>query len=475
MESLRPLWTTVIFGAALAMPLPSLALVDTALGVAIGGAMAGKSVSNIVNEVRLTGSSLLDQATQTGNGMISRAGNEAAVLAGNLDVMFKDNMNLTFNRLSEERKAVLIEAEAMRRTLASVTDKAYNFKDSAALDLNAIVTSFPFVKERFFVQSIRGLSYLPQAADFRLQVAASTLGTQEGLNTQIEVFKGVGPNKTLLPNVLVDQSKQRFFADLAIPNANLASDFKDNDLVLVPLTLRFNTSRAKGWWLFKSEEKQTYDVPVYLNFFPRQAGQLVSVTKQPTYDWFPAGTKTERLDTPNRHCDKDCRGERTRGGNRIEFAVPGGPKPYKAGNKFLRNPSQRCIGGNCAFSDSFNLALSENDTRLIFTWSTWSTPGTWEASAEVMEYRLAGEATETSPAPVVFNFGRIIEIMVPVESTFGVLKVKTFTKQDYEVPIGEPDPYGILTYQGKTPAGPGLSRVTYRVNDPAVVAATTRF
>ena len=354
MKKNRVLSSFALLGFLLLQPIPAFAVVEAALAQGIASALAGKTVSDIVNEVRLSGVSLIDQATQSGNALISRAGNESNVLAGNLDVIFKDNMNLTFDRLSEERKAVLIEAEALRRTLAAVTDSAYSFKDSTVLDLNSLVTSLPFVKEKFFVQSIRGLSYLPQVADFKLQVAATTLGIQEDVSTTVEIFKGQGEAKKLLPNVIVDQSKQHFFADISIPSDLLKSDFSDNDLVLLPLTIRFNTSRKKGWWIFSTLDRQVYDVPVYVNLFPRKAGTLVSITKKPTYAWVNAGTKSERYVTPNRHCSSHCNGEPTRGGNRIDFAVSGGAAPYKVGYKRLTNARQACVGGNCGWSDSFN-------------------------------------------------------------------------------------------------------------------------
>jgi hypothetical protein len=445
------------------------AALDTAIAQGIATALSGKTVSDIINEVRLSGVSLIDQAKHSANAMISRGGNEANVLAKNLDIIFKDDMNLTFDRLGEERKAILIEAEALRRNLSSLTDTAYSFKDSAVLDLNDIVTSLPFTKKNFFIQSIKGLSYLPQAGDFKLQVAATTLGIQERINTNIEVFKGHENDNKPLKNIIVDQSKQRFIADIYIPNKELSAHVNENNLTIFPLTIRFNVSRKKGWWIFSTQDEQTYDVPVFLNLFPRKAATIISITKRPTYGWVNIGQKSDSYSTPNRHCSKHCKGEPTRGGNRIEFAVPGGPAPYKVGYKRLMNPIQKCVGGNCGYSDSFNLSLTNNNTRLVFTWDTWSTPGTWKATADVQEYRIIGETTDTT-AKIDAYFGKILEILIPKDTTTGILKIQTFTKQKYEIILGAADPNGIITYQGKSIAGPDKSRVTYRVNNPTAVA-----
>lgn len=470
MREIRRTLTTVCVALSLFLqPLTGNAAVEGAVAQGIATALAGKTVSDIINEVRLSGVSLIDQATHSGNALIARGGNEVSVLSKNLDFIFKDDLNLTFDKLSEERRAVLIEAEAIRRDLARTTDSAYNFKDTAVLDLNSIATALPFVKKTFFVQSVRGLSYLPQAGDFRIQVIASTLGVDEDTSTTVQVYRGQGSEKKLIPEVTVDQSIQRFMADIVIPNKLLADDFRDDELHLLPLTLSFDVSRKTGWWIFSSTNTSSYEVPIYVNLFPKKTASVVAVTKVPVYDWVNIGTKSDRYSTPNRHCKKNCKGEPTRGGNRIEFAVAGGPAPFKVGYQKLVNPRQACIGGNCGWSDSFNLRLTEYDTRLIFTWDTWSTPGTWEATADIHEYRVVNEDVKSSDSQAVY-FGRVLELSIPTHATFAVLRVKTFTKQEYEIVLGETDPNGILTYQGRSPAAPGLTRVAYRVNDPAAVA-----
>ncbi|SEJ91488.1 hypothetical protein [Pseudomonas sp. NFACC07-1] len=448
---------------------PALAAVDAALAQGIATALGGKAVGDIINDVRLSGVTLIDQATQSGNALIARSGNEASVLAENLNSILKEDMNIAFDRLSEERKMLLIEAEAMRRSLASTTDAAYSFKDSTMLDLNALATSLPFVKNKFFVQSIKGIAYLPQAADFKMKIAATTLGIQEDVRTDIEVLKGTGSDAQPLPSVLVDQSKARFFADVSIPNELLSSEFDQSSLKIVPLTIRFKTTRNKGWWIFSTSETKIFDVPINISLFPRSAGHLTAHTKSPSYAWVSAGTQSVRYGTPNRNCTKKCKGEPTRGSNRIEFAVSGGAAPFAVGNKRLKNPRQSAVGGNNGFSDSFNLRLTDNDTRLIFTWDTWSTSGTWEASADVEEYRVIGETSGTSELAGI-TFGRALAIIVPKDMTYGLLRITTFTKQQYEINISQPDPYGLLAYQGTSSAGPDTSRVTYRVNDPALVS-----
>jgi hypothetical protein len=75
--------------------------------LAVGAALAGKKVSEIINELELTGSSLIAQAGATGNGLVSHAGNEANVLAKNVSFDMRDCLDQTFDRLDDSEKRLL--------------------------------------------------------------------------------------------------------------------------------------------------------------------------------------------------------------------------------------------------------------------------------------------------------------------------------------------------------------------------------
>ncbi len=118
----------------------SIAVVGETAVVAV---LAGNKVSDIVQEMRETGTALLDQANHTGNALIARAANEANVLSRNISLLLQDNLDKTFDELSEERQLLLIEAEKIRQNLKNVGNAAYEVKNTTALDLNACNRSDP--------------------------------------------------------------------------------------------------------------------------------------------------------------------------------------------------------------------------------------------------------------------------------------------------------------------------------------------
>jgi len=431
------------------------------------GLLLGNKVSEIIQKTRETGADLIDQANHTGNALVARAANEANVLSENLSLLFQDNMDQVFDQLSEEKQLLLIEAEKIRQNITDVGNTAYEIKDTIALDLNALLSKVPFIEDKFFLQAVRGLSYLPQKSEYVIDIYGTTLGIQEDVSTNINVINKSEGNKVVIQNVRVDQSQQRFKAKIYIPNNELSGLIDDRTLKIVQLDLEFNINRKKRRWLFKRDVTEQVVIPIYISLFPRLAGTIKIESKVPTYDWKQVGSIEESYQTPNRNCRKDCEGEPTRGGNRIDLSVSGGSQPYKVGYKQLRNLKHDCVGGNCGYCDSFRRAITNYGTKAYATWDTWSTPGTWRLKADVFEYQVIGEK-ELHTAPVSLYFNKIAEVKVPKNITYGVVKVKTFTNDKYEIKLGTSDPKGLIQYQGKSGAGSEYDRISFQVNKPNI-------
>ena len=461
---IRRFITSIFFVFMLGTSSTAFAVVGEEAVVAV---LAGNKVSDIVQEMRETGTALLDQANHTGNALIARGANEANVLSRNLSLLLQENIDQTFDQLSEERKILLVEAEKIRQNLKKLGNIAYEVKNTTALDLNALLSKIPFIEDKFFLQSVRGLSYLPQKSEYVIDVYATTLGIQEDIRTNINIIKKSDGNRVAIENARVDQSQQRFQAKIHIPNNELSSLISDTMLKVVELELEFNITRKKGWWIFSKDVTEQVVIPIYVSLFPRLAGTMEIKAKVPTYDWKPVGSTERSYSTPNRHCRKNCRGEPTRGGNRIDLSVSGGPAPYKVGYRQLRNLQHDCVGGNCGYSDSYRKAITHYDTKAYATWDTWSTSGTWRLKADVYEYQVTGEK-ELPVAPVSLYFNKIAETKMPSNTTYAVVKVKTFTNDEYEIKLGTPDSKGLLEYQGKSAAGPDYNRVSFQVNEPEI-------
>lgn len=431
----------------------------------VAGALAGKQVSKIIADLKLTAVNLLSQADNTGNAMISHAANEANVLAQNLSFQFRDRLDQTFDRLDDAEKKLLIEAEAMRTSLAQVVDKAYDAKDTLAVDLNRLVDRFPFLSKGFFLQSVRGIAYFPGAGDYKLKVTASTLGIDELVKTNVSMTIDGKP----INDLQVDQSLQRGQAIITVPNAVISPKFSDSDLMLVKAVVTFNVERQRGIWPFKWTSKEgPFEVPLTFSLYPRTAAIVTPTARAPVYAWTPAGSVAVSKDTPDRHCDSDCRGERTRGPNRIEMAVAGGNVQSVGYKRFVGTPSLVCVGGgsSCLYAGAQNTYITENAAKAVATWDTWSRPTTWTLTTAVEEYKMTADAPYAGESIKVL-FGQPVILDYPKASTAKAIKIRTFTKNEYTILTGIADPKQIMSYQGTEPnAPPGVDRLLYQVKMP---------
>lgn len=434
----------------------------------IAGALAGRQVSQIIDDLKLTATNLLASADNSGNAMISHGANEANVIAQNLSFQFRDRLDQTFDRLSDQEKLLLIEAENMRAALAQTVDKAYDAKDTLAIDLNKLLDRFPFLSKSFFVQSVRGVAYFPGAGDYKIKVTASTLGIEEGMKTKVSVKI----DGNLVEAVEVDQSTQRGQAIVTLPNSVIAPRFSDASLVFIKAALIFETERERGFWIFKWATKEApFEVPLTLSLYPRTAATITATARAPVHAWASAGSISVSKDTPDRNCKRDCGGEPTRGPNRIEIAVPGGNVPSIGAKRFVGKPSLGCVGGNpaCGYSGAVNTYITDNSTRAIGTWDTWSRPTTWTMTADVEEYRMTGESAYSGSSVRVL-FGQPVIIDYPKGSTAKFIHIKTFTKNEYTILAGVADPKDLLTYKGQEAgAPPSVDRLLYQVKMPAGV------
>jgi hypothetical protein len=435
---------------------------------AIAAGYGGRKVGEIIDQFKQTGVSLIQQAEDTGNALLSRAANEANVLARNIDFRLGEQIDRTFDRLDDQEKLLIIQAEIIRRQLARMSDKAYDAKDTLMVDLNYLADRLPFVNEGFFLQSVRGIAYFPGGSDYQMKVFASTLGVQDGVRTRVTLTIDGQP----VENLSVDQSRQRGQALITIPYSVLAPYFKERELALVPANLRFEVERKSGWWIFESTRSEgPFDVPLSLSLYPRLAATATVSAKVNQYAWKRVESRSQSKGTPDRHCSRRCRGEPTRGPNRIEMTIEGGNVDIEGYKRFAKPAELRCTGGGnaCAFFGAIVTSITGNGTKAVATWDTWSRPTTWTLTVPVEQYSHVGEKDWTS-VPHDIRFGHPFYWDFPKASSVRLIRIRSFTKKEYSLLVGSEDPNGLLQYKGTEPHAPAkVHRVLYQADLPRAV------
>jgi len=434
----------------------------------------GREVSNIIDKIHGTGQTLIRNAETSGNALISRAGNEVYIIEQNLSMMLKDNMDMLFDDLDEQRQLLVIESYRLTNELAATMDKAYEIKETTALDLNALISKVPFVRDEFFIQSIKGLAYLPQMNDFRVQVLATHLGIQERYSSRIEAYIGHGEEAKIINDTRTDMSAHKNAASIYIPNKALQKYYKQKELNIVPVQLKVLITEHKSFLGVKWDSEKTHFADIFISLYPQVAGTVVAEFMIPEFDWVMTRKLSETTWSPNQHCsngrhswpDKRCRTGRY-ATNSATLSVAGGPRPPKVGSKKLENISYGCVGGNCNYIGSSHLSVDPDKTRATFTWTANSTPGAYQVRADLYEYQLINEVAAVSPSHNI-RFNKILNFIVRKGWNYGELKIITYTKQEYSILIGQSDQNNLLVYKKRSDAGPGKERITYMVNSPRI-------
>lgn len=461
---MRPSIACTSICALLLLPVDAARPQVAAVGGVIVTALAGRTVKSIIDDLRQTARGLLDQGTTAGHAMLTRAGNEGNVLAANAAFQLQGVMDKTFDKLNSQQKALLVETEKFRRDLKAIKPAVYDIKDTTVLDLNRFVQRIPFVDDTLFIQAVRGIAYLPQDGDFTMSVYAP-IGVEADGETKVELFL----DNRAVPLKALDMSSQRGVAKLTIANGVIAPRFQQRSLSTVPLTIKLTVTRNDGWWVFKKQKTLSLSAPIALTLYPRIAGTATVSAKLPTYVWNDIGTKDQTYQTPDRHCDKKCGGERTRGPNRIEFSVPGGAPPYQVGYQRLTDARLDCIGNPCAYSAVTAVGITDHDTRAYANWDTWSRPSTWRLRAKILQYAVSTEKDAT-PVTIDLEFDKLASAVLPKARNYTAVDVTTFTGKRYQILADQAD--ALLEYKGESDAGISpitseeLERITWRIVPP---------
>ncbi|MDR3511425.1 MAG: hypothetical protein P4L73_07320 [Caulobacteraceae bacterium] len=437
-----------VLALALVLGPPRVAKAQDVGTAAISAGLADLVGSDLIQKFRQTGQVLLDQANSSGNALIARAANEANVTAQNISFLLKDQQNVAFKNLDTDEQKLIVQAELTREKLSKIADTAYDMKDTTAVDLNYLVSAFPFVQNRFFVQRISGLSYLDQPGDYSIRVIASTLGVQEDIATTI----AVALNGRAVSDATVDQSQQHGVATITLPNGDLKALFDNTSLKIVPAKLTFTVKRRTFWSFLTGPQVNAYDVPIYISLYPHLAATVTVSGSEPKYDWVDIGPKSGTISTPDRNCSSHCHGQPTAGPNTIAMSVSGGPAPYMPGYQRFEESTAHfsCTSANdgCPFSNEggshdTSPVFSDNDTNVALNWSTWGHGTQSTLTVNVARWQQTRQSPySVGPQPI--DFGSVAMLDLPGNRSTGTMHVTTFTKHSYDILVGDADPNNLI-------------------------------
>ena len=436
----------------------------TAAG-AVATELATRLVGDIIDDARRQADQLIANGANQGNSLMIAAGNQLNVLVSNLLLQFANEREKMFRELSGVRDDLLVESELMRRALSGAFDRAAELEDVAVVDLSRLAAQFPFVEQTFFVKSIRGLTLYREPASYNVVLIASLLGIAE--DTRTSVSMRILDHE--VENLTVDQSRRAGTAYIRIPAAALDRHFDDGELRTVAASINVDVERRRGFIIHRWE-KERFSVPVQFTLLPEIAGSVTVSSVSPEFGWVADSEQKSTHQTGNHHCERNCRGGRTRTTYTASTDVPNpatGNQPV-AGAQQLRNARFRCIsdGGTDACGGWFYIryvGIEDGGRRMKAIWDVWSHSTTWELAADRFAWRQTGEAPTTVEIPL--RFGQLVEVLLPENATTVRVSGRTYLGRTFQFVLGQTDPEGLVRHVRADSGPPGQTRHIFAVTD----------
>ena len=417
-------------------------ILETAGIAAKAGAttLAGVTVRDLITEARQQATTLLADGRSTGDTLIARAGDELNMFADNAVRLVGDELDAKLEGFDETTRNLLISLHAATQSAKSFTKKAYDIKDTAALDLRSILGGLPLVKEHLVLQRVDGLTHLKGASDYPMELIGSYIGTPSEEHTSAI---SVRINGTTIEGLRITPVGLHHAA-LAIPNSEVSQLFDEEQLRILPGVIVISQRFKEGWWIFKSWKEKKYEVPVHFSLFPPYAGTVKVVARTQEMGWVRAEPKSNTATGGTNHCGKNCNGHR---GSPYEVgtSVSGGERVLQhVGDQRIVGISEcRCISGTCAFDEHNHSLVDLNKTRARCGWQGRSHPSTWRITAQVEQWVPIGERDIEQSVKIYWD--RNVEIRVPLNSSTVRVSGRLLTGQDLDILDGQPDPSGLLT------------------------------
>lgn len=176
-------------------------------------------------------------------------------------------------------------------------------------------------------------------------------------------------------------------------------------------------------------------IPSYLGLSDgyRGKGELRYVIRK--RDWVNIGTVGKTEVTGNHACYRNCKGEPTRTDYQIRLAVNEYDAP-KEGNRKLTEPKLQCKTGPCGgWHQIIHVGLTTDKTGAIANFDVWSSPTSWELTANVLEHQIVSEDAVEQEVPV--GPGSLLVLSVPSNAVSPHFVGAMDDGQPFSIKVGE--------------------------------------
>ncbi len=249
---------SLIFGLALtAITLPASAQVVAIAGGIVAKDALAKLNENITNKITM--------ASQSGDYLMEKAARELQLLLANSDTVFKDNVNLTFDKLTVQQQTFLKTALDVSNKLDGLANQVMTIEQFAAMDLNTLLGQIPGVQgDTFLLRRVQGYSHVYRDKGvYQVKFTGQAFLQKRRVKVSIN-----GQAIQLLP------FSQDYVAVAEVPVALVNPSFDDKDVKRIKLKVESWEQRGAIKAAIFGAEKKLLDYDTEVLLLPKKPTRL---------------------------------------------------------------------------------------------------------------------------------------------------------------------------------------------------------
>ncbi|WP_374564276.1 hypothetical protein [Nitrosomonas sp.] len=223
-------------------------------------ATAGVVAKDVVSKLNDALSGRIGQAVAGGDFLLEKNYRQLQLLLSNADVVFKDNIGLTFDKLSEHEQLYIRTIESLTNKLDGMQNRILDLESFAAMDLNSVLGVLPGIDgNKFLLRRIEGFSQTyKDSGTYTIRLTGQAFTPDRRVSITLN-----GQPVDIRP------LSQTYIAIAEIPVSLINDQFDNRSVKRVKIDLKSWTKNKAFFGIFGEEEKLDFDYTTELLLLPK--------------------------------------------------------------------------------------------------------------------------------------------------------------------------------------------------------------
>jgi hypothetical protein len=368
-------------------------------------------VGDLIDELNTT---VTNVNTQLGMSS-SHIGSHLNVLISNLRYAYRDELGLTLDNISNERRKAL---EEVKTTFAKILEMSSENLERHIVELDNVVASVErsLGVSMFWIGSIKGNIYevdTNASKQITLRVKGRGIGgTNSDYRSEVEVW--VNGRNALINRSVMGSNEARLKVDRTIVAEN---SHDENGVLVTDAVLKVKYYVMKKILFFNlGVEYSEITLPFKLVGYGNVIGSVVIDGLQPVYVLKYERTETREYTSTSNHCEKNC--DSHYGQTNCWSWATSNP------DEVLYDPTIRCFDGPCEFNYEYPPQLTDGNKSVTWCYQSRTWPTRWRMTVNVGRMMVDAYSVYRQGLPLTTS--EPVRLRVPKSVTGAVVIMKVY-------------------------------------------------